>query len=257
MTSASCFLSDLGRWRRQLLPLFLCMGVLGSAGCAGLKGAEYAPYDPAEGANRVGYNVFDWVDRKAFAPVARGYQRVTPGWWRTGVGNAFLNLRTIDSSLNGFLQGKWKKGSTDFARILINSTVGVGGLFDVAKRMGLRYGNEDLGQTFAVWGWTRTSYAFTPVTGPSAVRDLPGRGITAYLPRLILGNAFNWPVGLLSAINGRAQLLVLTDARDDSALDGYVFTRDAYYQGRVFVIFDGDPPLEDDFDMDFDEDEDY
>ena len=242
----------------RLLFTLLLLGTLGSAGCAGLKGPEFAPYDPAEGANRVGYNVFDWVDRKAFAPVARGYQWITPDWWRAGVWNFFTNLRTIDSSLNGFLQGKWRKGGTDLARIAVNSTVGVGGLFDVAKRMGLRYGNEDLGQTLAVWGWSRTSYTFLPVTGPSSVRDLPGRGIVAYIPRLIMGSAYTWPVGLLDAINGRAQLLVLTDARDDSALDAYVFTRDAFYQGRSFVIFDGDPPLDDDFDMEFDdEDEDF
>lgn len=230
-----------------LLLISLCTG------CAGLKGPEYGTYDQAEGLNRFSYNVFDWVDRKAFAPVARGYQKVTPEFFRTGVTNVFLNLRTIDSSINGLLQGKWGKGGTDFARVIVNSTLGIGGLFDVAKRMGLSYGAEDLGQTLAVYGYTRTNYVFLPAGGPSAVRDLPGRLIVTVLPRLILGSAYSWPVGLLDAINGRANLLVLTDARDDSALDAYVFTRDAYFQGRTFAIFDGDPPLNDDFDADFDE----
>ncbi|MEM1434596.1 MAG: VacJ family lipoprotein [Pseudomonadota bacterium] len=236
--------------RVLLLVLFgLC------SGCASLEGPEYGEYDQAEGLNRISYNAFDWVDRKAFAPVARGYQKVTPGFVRAGVTNAFTNLRTIDSSINGFLQGKVRKGSTDFARVLINSTLGIGGLFDVAKRMGLNYGSEDLGQTFGVYGYARTNYVFLPLGGPSAVRDLPGRLIVTVLPRLILGSAYSWPVGVLDAINGRANILVLTDARDDSALDPYVFTRDAYFQGRSFAIFDGDPPLDDTFDADFDDDE--
>lgn len=232
-----------------LMMLWVC------AGCTGLQGPEYGTYDQAEGLNRFSYNLFDWVDRKAFAPVARGYQKVTPEFFRTGVTNAFTNLRTIDSSINGFLQGKPRKGSADFARVVINSTLGIGGLFDVAKRMGLTYGAEDLGQTFGVYGYARTNYVFLPMGGPSAVRDLPGRLIVTLLPRLILGSAYSWPVGLLDAINGRANLLVLTDARDDSALDAYVFTRDAYFQGRSFSIFDGDPPISDDFDADFDDDE--
>lgn len=244
-----------GAWPAAALLIWSLLGCLAGAGCSTLEGPEYAPYDGVEGFNRVSYNVFDWIDRKAFAPAARGYQKVTPGFFRTGVSNAFLNLRTVDSSLNGFLQGKWKKGSTDLGRVVINSTLGIGGLFDVAKRMGLKYGAEDLGQTFALWGYKRTNYLFLPVGGPSAIRDAPGRVIVSILPRLLIGSAYGWPVGLLDALNGRAQILVLTDARDDSALDAYVFTRDAYFQGRTFAIFDGDPPLDDDFDMDFDDDE--
>ncbi|MEM9742036.1 MAG: VacJ family lipoprotein [Pseudomonadota bacterium] len=239
---------------RPIAPFVFWLAIA-CGGCAQLKGPEFGPYDTAEGLNRVGYNVFDWVDKRALAPAARGYRWITPGWWRTGVNNVFVNLRTLDSSVNGFLQGKWSKGGTDLARIAINSTVGVGGFFDVAKRMGLRYGNEDLGQTFAVWGYSRTRYVFFPTTGPTSMRDLPGRGVSAIVPRLILGSAYNLPVGLLDFINGRAQLLQLTDARDDSAVDPYVFTRDAFFQGRAFVIFDGDPPIADDFDMDFEDDE--
>ncbi|MEE8077577.1 MAG: MlaA family lipoprotein, partial [Pseudomonadales bacterium] len=95
------------------------------------------------------YQVSDWVDRNALAPVARGYQKVTPDWLEAGIFNFFTNLRTIDSSVNGFLQGKPKAGATDFARLLINSTLGLGGFFDVAERMGLRFQDEDLGQTLA------------------------------------------------------------------------------------------------------------
>lgn len=216
---------------------------------------EYGPQDPLEGANRVSYGVTDFLDRKALAPVARGYSRITPDWFRTGVSNFFGNLRNIDSSLNGLLQGKPAKAGTDLARVLVNSTVGVAGLIDVATRVGLPHGQEDLGQTFAVWGNARSPYLFVPGTGPSSIRDVPGSILQGALPLLIMGNAYTLPVGLLDAINARASALSLTDARDSSALDGYAFTRDAYYQRRKFLIFDGDPPIDDFFGDDFEEED--
>lgn len=225
------------------------------AGCVSKATPEYASADPLEGFNRVSYGVSDWVDRNALAPLARGYSKVTPGWWRTGVGNVFSNLRNIDSSLNGLLQGKPGKASTDLARVLVNSTIGVAGVFDVATRVGLQHGQEDLGQTFAVWGNARTAYVYLP-TGPNAVRDLPGSIISGWMPRLLVGGVYNVWVGLLDTINGRAGALALTDARDSSALDGYAFTQDAYYQRRKFLIFDGDPPLDDFFDDESFDDED-
>lgn len=233
-----------------------CAATLLLGGCTGLSGPEYGSYDTIEGANRVTYRVTDWVDRKALAPVARGYSKITPEWWRTGVTNVFSNLRNIDSSLNGLLQGKPRKAGTDLARVLVNSTIGVAGLFDVATRVGLPHGDEDLGQTFAVWGNTRTPYLFLPAGGPTSFRDAPGAIIQGALPRMILGGGYNIWVGLLDTINGRAGALALTDARDSSALDGYAFTKDAYFQRRKFLIFDGDPPLDDFFDEEgFDEEE--
>lgn len=216
---------------------------------------EYGPQDPLEGANRISYGVTDFIDRKALAPLARGYSRITPGWFRTGVGNFFGNLRNIDSSLNGLLQGKPAKAGTDFARVLVNSTLGVAGFVDVATRVGLAHGQEDLGQTFAVWGNARSPYLFVPGTGPSSLRDAPGSVLQGALPLLIMGNAYTVPVGFLDAINARAAALSLTDARDSSALDGYTFTRDAFYQRRKFLIFDGDPPIDDFFGDDFEEDD--
>ena len=233
--------------------ILLVLTLLG--GCTSLSGPEYGSYDTIEGANRVTYRVTDWVDRKALAPVARGYSKITPEWWRTGVTNVFSNLRNIDSSVNGLLQGKPGKAGTDLARVLVNSTIGVAGIFDVATRVGLTHGEEDLGQTFAVWGNTRTPYLFLP-NGPSSFRDLPGGIIQGVLPRLIVGSSYNVWIGLLDTINGRAAALALTDARDSSALDGYAFTKDAYFQRRKFLIFDGDPPMDDFFGEDFD-DEDF
>lgn len=229
------------------------VGTLLGAGCASLEGPEYGVYDPMERVNRGSYRFSDWVDRNALVPVARGYQTVTPQWFRSGISNFFLNLTTIDSALNGFLQGKPKAGGTDLARVLVNTTFGIGGLIDVASQAGWEYQEEDLGQTLAVAGVTRTRYVYIPLAGPSAWRDVPGRVIRGAIPRWVLGGAYRWWIGGIDILNSRAEALVLTDTRDTTALDPYAFTREAYYQRRKFLVFDGDPPVDDFFD-EFDED---
>jgi phospholipid-binding lipoprotein MlaA len=233
--------------------LVVVLGVALMSGCAALEGPEYGVYDTYESTNRQIYQYSDWIDRKALAPVARGYQKITPGWFRRGIGNFFSNLREIDSALNGFLQGKPKSGGTDLARVVINSTVGIGGLFDVAGVNGFVYQEEDLGQTLAVAGLTRSRYSYLPVVGPSTNRDSAGTVIRAFLPNLILGSAYGWWMGGIDLINTRSEVLAATDARDAAALDPYVFTREAYYQRRRFLVFDGDPPMDDFFSDDFDE----
>ena len=209
---------------------------------------EFGVYDPYERTNRKVHDVVDRVDRHTLSPLARGYRRVTPNWLERGVSNVFLNMRTVPSAINGFLQGKPGAGMTDLARVVINSTIGIGGFFDVATHMDLRYQEEDFGQTLAVWGVTRSRYIYVPFLGPSTLRDLPSTLVRSYIPRLILGNEYHWSVSVVDAISTRASLLNATDVRDASALDPYAFTRDAYYQRRKFLVYDGRPPLEDLFD---------
>jgi len=222
-------------------------------GCSTLSGPEYAVFDEVERANRISYDVTDSVDRVAIAPLARGYKKITPNWLERGVSNFFLNLRTLDSSVNGFLQGKVSAGSTDFARLLINSTVGVGGFFDVAGHWGLRYQDEDFGQTLAVWGYRRSRYIFVPFLGPTTVRDLPSTLVRSATPRLVFGADYRIGYSALDLLSVRADTLGATEARDSSALDPYAFTRDAFYQRRKFQILDGELPDEDLFD-EFEED---
>jgi len=135
--------------------------------------------------------------------------------------------------------------------LLVNSTVGIGGLIDVGARMGLEHHEEDLGQTLAVWGVTRSRYIYLP-SGPSSVRDTPGTLFKSWLPELLMSGGYSLWVSLVDLLSIRAAALPLSDARDQAALDPYVFTRDAYYQRREYVIFDGDPPM-DDFLEEFDE----
>ncbi len=225
--------------------------VLHSA-CSSLEGPDYGVYDASEGLNRASYTFSDRLDRAVVVPVAEGYQALLPDFVETAVTNFFHNLRDLDSALNGFLQGKPKSGGNDVARFMINSTIGLAGLIDVATPAGLRPQDEDFGQTLAVWGWKNSRYVYVPFLGPATIRDLPSLAVRGFVPRLLLGNEYSFWLGGLDVLNTRANALTLTGARDASALDPYAFTREAYYQRRKFVIFDGDPPM-DEFDDFFDE----
>ena len=227
------------------------------AACATLEGSEYGVFDGNEGFNRKSYEFSEVIDKQALVPIARGYQHIAPDLVETGISNFFANLSSLDSSANGFLQGKPKRGATDSLRFVINSTIGLGGLFDVATPAGLHHQDEDFGQTLAVWGWKKSRYIYVPLFGPSTVRDLPVLVVSGLLPRLVLGSVHNLGITSLGVVSARAGALALTDTRDASALDAYVFTREAYVQHRKFLIFDGDPPVEefDDFFDEFDADE--
>lgn len=229
------------------------------AACATLQGPDYGVYDTNEGFNRQSYEFSEAVDKHALAPVARGYRNVTPELLETGISNFFRNLRSLDSSANGFLQGKPKRGATDSLRFIVNTTVGLGGFFDVATPAGLHHQDEDIGQTLAVWGWKKSRYLYVPFVGPSTVRDLPVLVVRGILPRLILGDFHNLGISGLDVVSARAGALDLTETRDAAALDAYVFTREAYVQRRKFLIFDGNPPVEDfdDFFDEFDEDDEF
>ncbi len=230
----------------------LVAAVLLQGACASLEGPDYAVQDPGEKFNRASFEFSEEVDRSFLVPVARTYQRVLPDPLERGASNFFANLRMVDSGLNGFLQGKPKSGSTDLMRFLLNSTLGVAGLFDVATPAGLRAQNEDFGQTLAVWGWRSSRYVYVPLVGPSTVRDLPAMALSAFAPRLLLGQYHRLWVSGVGLVGTRADALALTDVRDAAALDPYAFTREAYYQRREFLIHDGQPPL-DDFDSFFNE----
>lgn len=223
------------------------------AGCAGLEGPAHGVYDPAEGFNRRAHAVSEALDRFALRPVARGYHIAVPRPVRLGIRNFFDNLRGLDSAANGLLQGKPRQAGVDLMRVVVNSTLGLGGLFDVATDLGLAYGGEDLGQTLAVWGYTRTRYVYVPAFGPSSVRDIPGLGLRAALPWLLLGDSYNLAVGALDVTRAREDALDATDARDRLALDPYSFTREAYFQRRRYQIYDGAPPFEDFLDPDFED----
>jgi len=229
--------------------LFLLLAMLLLGGCATTANQG----DPLIGLNRVFYDINQGLDRHLIKPIAEGYSRVTPKPVRTGITNFFDNISYINVIFNDVLQGKINQGLADSGRFLINSTIGSGGLFDPASGMGLNKHNEDLGQSFGVWGAGEGAYLDLPLLGPSSVRDAPDLATSTYLnPLFYVTTTVTLPLGALNVINKRANLLEVTRVRDEAALDPYIFTREAYRQKRIFDIYDGNPPEQDLLDESFD-----
>lgn len=239
------------RWLlAAMAPAMLC-------GCAAQNGAErQAPNpDPFEPVNRVIYKVNDFGDRYLAKPVARAYEKGTPQAVRIGANNFFENLRYPITIVNDFLQGKVRQGGADFARFLVNSTVGLGGLFDPAADMGLKFHDEDFGQTLSVWGVPQGPYLMIPVFGPytvsSAVGDLAGTQVSLLIQApdeaataLWLWYLVHWRYSVLGA-----------DEEIQRAFDPYAFIRDAYLQNRLYKIYDGNVPEDEMYPEDEFEDE--
>ncbi|WP_299595955.1 MlaA family lipoprotein [uncultured Microbulbifer sp.] len=207
--------------------------------------------DPWEGFNRAMFRFNDTADRWFLKPAAVSYRQVTPHFMQTGISNFFSNLHEVNNVLNNVLQWKWGQAGNDTGRFLVNSTVGLVGLFDVAQHMGLeRSDGEDFGQTLAVWGMSSGPYLVVPFLGPSTVRDAPAEVVEWYTNPLTYldDNAVENTLKTLDLIQLRASLL-----QAESLLQGdrYVLMRDAYLQRREFLINDGEQ--EDDFGGDLDE----
>ena len=230
--------------KKSVLLAFLAAGVL--TGCAGTQTVEgeYNP-DPYEDTNRAFYRFNDALDRHVMRPVAETYADVTPKPVRSGVTNFFGNLEYLNVILHSFLQGKLKQGFSDAARFTVNSTVGIGGLFDVASGMGLREHDEDFGQTLATWGFYQGPFLNLPFFGPNTARNTPDFA-SSYLanPLTYLSSIFLFPVTALNFVNTRANLLEASEFVEEAAIDPYSFIREAYLQQRKYLIHDGNPPAE-------------
>lgn len=221
------------------------LAALLAAGCASSPGRTTND-DPYEGFNRGVYKFNDTLDRAALKPLAKGYRKVTPGFVRTGVGNVLSNLEYPGTFVNQFLQGKWVLGFRDTGRFLLNSTLGVAGIFDVATPLGLEKNDEDFGQTLAFWGVSSGPFINLPLLGPSTMRDAPARALdflTNPLQYTEVPWEADWGMRAISIVHGRSELLPLDDTLQRT-YDPYAFIRDAWTQQREFNIFDGNPPPE-------------
>ena len=220
------------------------------AGCAtqGLAPSERDPFEPV---NRAVFEFNDNADRFVFKPVAEGYNFVLPDAVRTGIRNFFSNLRDPWIAVNQLMQGKVELALSDGWRFIANTTFGLGGIFDIATDMRLPKHNEDFGQTLGVWGLETGPYLVLPIWGPSSARD--GVGLIAdayaYLPWWIpdwldLTHRVAWQNSLtaLDFVQVRANLLGATNVLEEAALDRYAFVREAYFQRRRSLVYDGNPP---------------
>lgn len=229
-------------WHRLLAGGALLLALAGGAL------AEDNPRDPYEGFNRSMYAVNEAVDKYAAKPVAQVYDKAVPLPVKAGVGNFFGNVGDLWIGVNGALQGKFGEAGVDLGRLLVNSTVGIFGLFDVASELGLEKHEEDFGQTLAVWGAGDGGYLFWPIIGPRTVRDTAGWGVdiavdpVGFVEPIASRNSLR----LLRFVDVRASLLPADKVVEEAALDKYAYIRDAYLQRRRNQIFDGRPPRLDD-----------
>ena len=194
--------------------------------------------DPFEDLNRDIFVFNEKLDEKILKPTALVYRKVTPQFARTGVTNFFNNLEEIDTTINQVLQGEIKYAFNDAGRFVINTTIGLFGLIDVASKMGLERHEEDFGQTLGVWGISSGPYIMLPFLGPSNPRDLLSRPISSFLSGTFAmeDNDVKFTLVGIDAIETRERLL---DAETLIIGDKYMFVKDAYVQSREYEINNG------------------
>lgn len=233
-----------GSWRAWVI----LVGVLACLGAAAEDPVSH-PQDPWEGLNRKVFAFNETVDRLVLTPVTRGYRAVVPDAVETGVSNFFSNLGDIGVATNNLLQFKFAEAGSDTGRVLVNTTLGLLGWFDVASQLGLTKHDEDFGQTLGHWGIGTGRYLVLPFFGPSNLRDAPGRlvDITLWMDSFPeLSAPEEVALVSLSVIDRRSQYLQLEARTDELGHERYVFIRDAYLDNREFLVRDGQVPLDDD-----------
>ena len=208
--------------------------------------------DPLESMNRVLWD-FNWnvLDKYILRPIAVGYTKLpTPA--QSGVRNFITNLEEPGYALNNLFQGKVTDTGTGVGRFVVNSTVGIFGLFDVAKHIGLERQKESFGETMAVAGVGHGPFLMLPGYGPTAIRDGAGDSVDGFIFPLYM---LSLPQSLLKtgikAVYTRADL-IQQESLINQSTDSYIFIKEAFYQSQSFKVYDGNPPIpEPDFDDSF------
>ena len=212
-------------------------------GCASIPaGVPPSPDDPWEPFNRSVFEFNEGLDAYVLKPVVAGYRFVLTEFVREGIYNFFSNYNDIYTALNNLLQGKPDYAFNDLMRVVVNTTMGLGGLIDLATPGGLEKHKEDFGQTFGVWGVPSGPYVVLPFFGPSSVRDTFGTVadletdyLFKYIPNVGLRNSLTG----LRVVNARNTYYEAGDLLDGAAIDKYSFLRDAYIQRRKYQINEG------------------
>lgn len=223
----------------------LAVAVL-STGCA--TGPNANPKDPLEPMNRSISRFNDSLDENVLKPVATNYQEVMPDLVQKGVRNVFNNLSDIWSTVNNGLQLKGRDTAESLMRSVVNTVFGIYGIFDVATPIGLQRHPEDFGQTLGAWGVPNGPYVVLPLFGPSTLRDTAAMPVDTSMD--LVRNLDDVPTRNtamgLRVVDKRASLLGASNLLSEASIDKYSFTRDAYLQYRRNLVFDGNPPDEED-----------
>jgi phospholipid-binding lipoprotein MlaA len=228
--------------------LFLSLLGLSLSGCAST--ASTSPDDPFEPVNRVVYGFNKTIDKAVLAPVSKTYHAITPKPARNGIRNFLRNLKSPVILANDLLQGQWKRAGNTVSRFAVNTTVGVGGLFDVATKEGIARHKEDFGQTMATYGVGPGPYIVLPFLGPTSLRDTVARLPDHYLTPLAYTqfdgkNTFTTVRRVLSVADKRARSNKSIKKLRQNAFDEYNSVRDLYWQTRKDAIANGKVEFED------------
>lgn len=227
----------------NIIRLLLTLAAIAlTTGCASTQAKN--PADPLEPFNRGVYQFNDALDKAVVKPVSQGYAAVVPPPFRLMISNFFSNLDDILVTINDLLQFKFTQAISDGGRVLVNSTIGIYGIADVASALGMKKHDEDFGQTLGYWGVKSGPYLVIPILGPSSIRD--GVGLIAdsrpdrlrHVDHVRTRNQLY----ITKAISHRSELLDQEKILDEAAIDRYQFIRDAYLQRRQNLVYDGDPP---------------
>ncbi len=235
------------RFRTLMQSFCISALLLVLTGCASTQGSIVSKDDPYEEFNRSMFYFNEELDEYLGEPVSSAYDFITPDFVQAGIGNFFDNLKGINVILNDLMQGKLLQAGEDTGRFLLNTTVGLAGIFDVASEVGLDQNDEDFAQTLAVWGVPQGPYLVLPILGSITSRGIPG---------IIFDTATNpatyspIPIRSLEMLNERANAETALKVIDEGAMDPYIFTRESFLQSRKHLITDGQAELEDDLDID-------
>ena len=225
------------------------------AGCATSTVKETAQSDPWRGWNKGTQSFNDGFDKNLLKPVAKGYLHVTTNAIDDGVTNFFSNINDIGVTINDILQFKLLQGGMDFSRFIINTTAGVAGIFDWASKIDLPKHDEDFGQTLGFWGIPSGPYLVLPLFGPSSPRDTVGLIGDALMDPItyvsifggFAGTAASAGTSALDVTDHRAGIMTTEKVLDEATGDDrYDFIRNSYLQHREYLIYDGNPPNEED-----------
>ena len=246
--------------RLRNLVLLVCVGMLATAcargdrgvetdGTGSVIGAAEGISDPLEGFNRAMFAFNDKIDAAIIEPTAKVYRFILPEPIRLAIRSFLRNLETPVILANDLLQGEFARAEQTTARFLINSIVGVGGMFDVATDFGIERHEEDFGQTLAVWGLGDGLYLVLPLLGPSSARDGIGMLADSFMDPLSYvggGGATQTVVSgtrtLVSGVDTRAENIEALDQIREDSIDFYARIRSMYHQHRQFLIANGDDP---------------
>ena len=224
------------RCPRHLL-IVICIVLSGPAGSSVAWAAS--ENDPLEPLNRTVFVFNDALDQAVLKPVSEVYTQFTPDPFERGVRNFFSNIGEVRNATNNLFQGKWKATLSSSGRFMINSTVGIGGLFDVATKIGLPVEREDFGQTLGRWGVPTGPYLVVPIVGPSTIRDGSGTLADVWLSPLQYTELNLLERGGLAALDGIQTRADLLSSEGLLSGDKYLVIREAYLSKREYEVQDG------------------